>query len=298
MDYTTLDIHEDINVEKVIFTNDNTGYTCGGKKSESGAIYKTTDAGNSWQKQYSIPSQCIYDIKFVNDTLGYACGENLLILKTTDGGGHWLTQSLYQPPQGYSGRLHNLFCVGNNTVYVAGGANFNVGITYKTYTSGSEWIYNTFDLELRSVWFDNKYNGFYSGYGAIYQTYDSATNFHRLNIDNDFFTSLFFTDSRTAFACGYNGGIYKSSDAGNNWENKLKNSNSLVSSRHFNHIQFGDGITGYAVGTNGLIAFTTNAGNDWSAVTKLNSDTYYSVCVRGNKVYVSSQGGKIYRLNR
>ena len=298
VDYTILDIHEDMNVQKLIFMNDIVGYACGGKKSEKGVIYKTTDAGNSWTKQYSNISQCVYDIQFVNDTIGYACGENLLLLKTMDGGNHWVVQTPNQPLQGYSGTLHSIYCVDANTVYAAGGANFSVGITYKTYNGGGEWIYNTFDHELRSVWFTNKYTGFYAGYGTVFETNDSAFSFQTLNSKDDFYTSLYFTDSRTAFACGYNGGIYKTTDAGINWEEELKNNNDIARTRHFNDIRFWNTTTGYAVGNTGLIVYTDNSGSDWSAITKLNSDNYYSVCTRGNKVFVTSQGGKIYRLNR
>ncbi len=298
VDYTVLDVHSDVNIQKLIFLDDNVGYACGGKKTETGVIYKTSDAGNSWTKQYANNSECVYDIKFANDTIGYACGENLLLLKTMDGGNHWMAQTPNQPIQGYSGTLHSIYCVDANTAYAAGGANFSVGITYKTYNGGAEWIYNTFDHELRSVWFTTKYTGFYAGYGTIFETTDSANSFQPLNSKDDFFTSLFFTDTRTAFACGYNGGIYKTTDAGNSWSEEINNNTDIVRNRHFNNIQFSNANTGYAVGNTGLIVFTDNAGNDWNTITKLSTDNYYSVCIRGNKIFVSSQGGKIYRLNR
>ncbi len=297
VDYSVLEVHDDVNLQKIIFLNDNVGYTCGGNKSENGVIYKTTDAGATWQKQYSNNTLCVYDIKFVNDTIGYACGENMLLLKTIDGGNHWITQSPNQPLQGYEGTLHSIFCFDANIVYVAGGKNYQTGLTYKTYNGGAEWIYNTFDTEFRSVWFTSKLTGYYAGYGAMMQTTDSATNFHPLTINGDFYVSLYFTDSQTAFACGYNGGIYKTTDGGNSWNNQLSNNNSIVSSRHFNNIQFENGNKGYAVGSNGLIIFT-DSGTDWNQIKKIDDSNLFSVCVRGSKIYISSEGGKIYRLNR
>ena len=289
-------MHEDVNLQKVIFINDNVGYTCGGNKSVNGVIYKTVDAGASWQKQYSNNSLCVYDINFINDSIGYACGENMLLLKTIDGGNNWIVQSPNLPLNGFAGTLHTLYCFDANTVYVAGGINYEVGLTYKTFNGGTEWIYNTFDHELRGVWFNTKQKGFYSGYGAVLQTNDSATTFQLLNVKDDFFVSLQFTDLQTAFACGYNGGIYKTTDGGNSWYDELKNNNSINKSRHFNRLQFATGSIGYAVGTNGLIVFKDDTGN-WNEVKKIDESNLFSVCIRTTKIYISSEGGKIYRLN-
>jgi photosystem II stability/assembly factor-like uncharacterized protein len=297
VDYSVLDIHNDVNVQKVTFLNDNIGYACGGNKSQNGVIYKTTDAGNSWQMVYSNTNLCVYDVAFVNDTLGYACGENLLILKTIDAGAHWVVQSPFLPDPGFGGSLRNIFCFDANTVYIAGGIGYSTGITYKTFNQGTYWIYNNFEHELRSVWYINKYTGFYSGYGVIYKTDDSLNSHYPLSVTGDFFMSMSFTDNHTGYACGYDGGIYKTTDVGNTWSQILNNNNAIVSSRHFNYIQFTNANKGYVVGNTGLIVFTDNAGSDWNLIKKFTDDNLFSVCIRGSKVYISGAGGRIYRLN-
>src|SRR5690606_35180984 len=51
----------------------------------AGGIYRTEDGGMSWTVQNISPLTIIHQIKFANDTLGYALGDNG-IYKTTNGG--------------------------------------------------------------------------------------------------------------------------------------------------------------------------------------------------------------------
>jgi len=49
-------------------------------------MYYTLDGGNLWIKQKYDFNNNLYDIFFVNDFLGWAVGENGIILHTTNGG--------------------------------------------------------------------------------------------------------------------------------------------------------------------------------------------------------------------
>jgi photosystem II stability/assembly factor-like uncharacterized protein len=297
---TVVNVNEAVNVQKIMFTTVNTGFACGGKKGESGAIYKTNDGGMSWGKVFSSGSLCIYDIAFLNDTLGYACGENLLIVNTIDGGLHWSTYVFTPdqlPPDAFRCPLRNLCCINPDTIYCCGGQNFENGISLKSFDRNHSWTYNTFEHELRGVTFLSKNVGLYSGYGAVFHSTDSASTFQQLPVTGDFYMSIAKLDNRSSVMCGYNGGIYKSTDSGQSWSSMLDHSSGITSSRHFNQVAFMDANTGYAVGNNGLILVTHDGGNSWSEILINTSDNLYSVNYKsGTEVFITGQNGNIYHL--
>lgn len=300
VDYSEFNVNENVNVQSM-FLNGMSGYACGGIKGQSGTIYKTTNGGSSWQRLFSVPGSCLYDVAFVNDTLGFACGENLLLLKTIDGGQTWLDQHSVQgqPPASYTANLRKICCIDENNIFVAGGKDFQTGLTYKTYDGGGFWIYNTFDNELRSAYFKDKYNGYFSGYGAIFHTSDSAHSFSRLPVDNDFFTSVCFIGNTIGYASGYNGGIYKTENGGSSWSEVLKSNTDLNRPHHFNQLKFLNENCGYAVGNNGLITYTEDGGWHWKTIKKITESDLYSICIKdSHSVFITAGEGKIFRLNR
>jgi photosystem II stability/assembly factor-like uncharacterized protein len=297
--HTAINIGESVNIQQIAFLNDSVGYICGGKKGETGIVYKTNDGGKSWQRIYTQNTDCLYGLSFINDSIGFACGENSLLLKTTDAGNTWINQhnNQGQPPSSFNSTLRNIFCWDEKTIYVAGGNNFEVGLTYKTYNGGEFWIYNTFDKELRNVYFKNKYNGYFCGYGAILKTTDSAFSFNPLPIDNDFFVSVSFPADNIGYAAGYNGGIYKTSDEGASWSNQVKANNDINHKNHFNAIKFLDDNKGYAVGNNGLIMFTEDGGENWRLIKKFTEDSLFSIGVKNkHELFITSSNGIIYLL--
>src|SRR5207253_1368813 len=122
------------------------------------------------------------------------------------------------------------------------------------------WKYSTYNNELRSIYFKDVSTGYMAGYGSIIKTNDTSNTWKVLPVDNDFFVSISFPTPAVGYACGYNGGIYKTTDEGNSWSDQLKNNNDIDHTRHFNQIKFIDDNEGYAVGNNGLVEYTSNGG--------------------------------------
>jgi photosystem II stability/assembly factor-like uncharacterized protein len=54
-----------------------------------GNIQKSEDNGMSWTTMFSIPGLILTGIDFYNDSIGMACGDNGVIVKTYDGGNTW-----------------------------------------------------------------------------------------------------------------------------------------------------------------------------------------------------------------
>lgn len=67
------------------FPSTSTGFAVGGFPSSS-SIVTTTNGGVSWSQQISSTTQPLFGVFFVNNSLGYAVGQNGAIIKTTNGG--------------------------------------------------------------------------------------------------------------------------------------------------------------------------------------------------------------------
>ena len=86
-----------INLRDIFFVNTETGFIVG----YNGDIYKTNDAGKSWQKQNSTTSLHLFSVFFIDENTGFAsggamggcldndCDKGSPFLKTVDGGKTW-----------------------------------------------------------------------------------------------------------------------------------------------------------------------------------------------------------------
>ena len=95
----------------------NTVFFCG----QNGMIIKTHDGGQTWEQKNSHTSTHLQQIKFADEQVGFACGEETL-LKTTDGGESWINVET-NPEMGFHYSYStlsqpNLFMVDADTIYV------------------------------------------------------------------------------------------------------------------------------------------------------------------------------------
>ena len=123
---------------QIFFINQNTGWTLNYLGSGSSGILKTTDAGASWQTQYTaVNFRNLYDIFFVDENTGYASGYRHNIIKTTDGGTSWVMQT----EQSSAGGLYSIYFINANSGWAVGdfyaATNTN---TYYTSNGGVNWL--------------------------------------------------------------------------------------------------------------------------------------------------------------
>jgi photosystem II stability/assembly factor-like uncharacterized protein len=124
-----------------------------------GGIWRTTDGGLTWDSLYNFSTTAtVYDIYFVNDTLGFVAGtSSMLVQRTTDGGVTWTALS---PP---SGTYYTVFAWDIDNI-IAGSSSGNV---QKTTDGGTTWT--TVNVGQSSTLYGLKFtdtmNGWVSGTG-------------------------------------------------------------------------------------------------------------------------------------
>ena len=110
----------------VFFLNATTGWIVGS------GIYKTTDSGTHWTKQFGDSNTEFSAISFSDSQNGWAVGFNNLVLHTTDGGQTWTPQDVHAPPVT---AITGVTAVSSTTAWIAG---WN-GFVSRTRDGGQTW---------------------------------------------------------------------------------------------------------------------------------------------------------------
>lgn len=221
---------------KIYFINPSTGFLCNLE-----GIHKSTDAGLSWENvwsytvgQYGFGS--IFDIKPLNDSVGFACGVKHIsgggmfgiVLKTTDAGENWFEVYNNAP----WGDAFSKIEIVNNTVYcIKNGSTF-----LKSTDLGSSWNEITTNL----------------GSGGI--------------------NSLFFKNNDTAYiasTCLYvtpefsysKRKIFRTTDACQTWITQYIEASYIIENELLNSICFSNDSTGFAVGYHKILRTNNYGGN-------------------------------------
>lgn len=312
-------------ISTVHFPSNTTGYA-GGKKFaifNNARIYKTTDAGSSWD---TVPLISRYEVRtlfFINNNTGFA-GTTNKILRTTNGGANWDSvysllniynqleffdyfngylknqQSiLYTTDQGTNWTevvtFHTTFLKNINEGLGKGALN-NYNFLYRTTNKGANWtsITTGFRDDLWDVTFVNSETGFTGGYNRIYRTTNSGYNWqeYELNIQGwpPHVENVMFPNENTGYA-GIDGGrVAKTTNCGLNWE--------VFKTGNYDHLHgmcFPSVDTGYAVTKQGYYLKTVNGGINWQ-VTGPDTVSYGDIQFMDNLTGFS--GGFNYNINR
>lgn len=94
----------------------------------SGHIKKSLDDGLTWTTVYS-GGPILLGIDFYNDLIGQACGDNGMLLRTSDGGNTWQSQTVT------TDIWHQVCYVNQDTLYVVG----TPEVIYKSNNGGVSW---------------------------------------------------------------------------------------------------------------------------------------------------------------
>lgn len=283
-------------IHKSVWLDSNIGFICGGKKNENGFIYRTKDAGNTWELIYNSPNKCLYDIKFINDTIAYCCGDDLLLLNSINNGNSWNEVSFANINLEYFNHTPLRCIFGNyNLLMIVGGENYHNGNALWFENNSMRWVWH-FDHEFRTGLDFEQENFVLAGYGNAYRTTDNGYHYTPMNFDGDFFTSSSTINSQIGFVCGYDGGIYRTDNGGGEWKTLLQPNKTARKRIHFNGILFKDATVGWAVGTEGLVMSCTDGQTfkEYSSITK--ADLLSVVKDQSGRMVISASNGKLFRI--
>ena len=244
----------------IYFINSNTGFV----GTTTGAIYKTTDGGNTWVSKTTGATCAIMAIRFYTENTGYAVGSVGTILKTTDGGETWVST--------YSNiitkNLQSLSVLDENTVIVLG-----KGIVLKTIDGGQNWTENTIANGMNNIYFSSFNNGYICGTsGTIIQTKDAGNTWVKKSTSISTTSMLYsvnFVSDSIGYAAGSGNSILKFSNGIASAQNlflPMLLPTSTVKTIYFYTENYGY-ITGYEVGSNSAFIYkTTDGGINWIPV--------------------------------
>jgi photosystem II stability/assembly factor-like uncharacterized protein len=232
-----------------------------------------------WQNpnldNFSISSDLMKDVDFVNENSGWAIGGNR-IFHTSNGGDTWQVQ--------FTGEYWNKIQMINDTLgFVASGS----GNILKTANGGQSWVYTTTGVSnyLYSLHFSDSQHGWAVGdQGTIIKTSDSGQNWVSVNspISGTYTAGegVYFTSPDSGFVgiSGY-GYMLRTSDGGQNWTTQYN------VPAYTGKFQFTSSQIGYLMGND--MRKTTDGGDTWSYVGDYAIDFHFVNDSVGFKSYIN-----------
>lgn len=248
-------------------------------------VLKTTDSGDNWTQIQLSGNN--NSVFFTNNYIGWVCNSDGKILKTTDGGNNWVIN--------YS--LENLELTSisflDENIGIAAGYNRTILVTSDGGENWDERLSHSYDHLLKTYIYSADLMFVIGGNGLVYKSTDSGENWDSLNVGmpNALYGISFISPS-TGFVFGCCGAYFKTTDSGDTWENHdyITTGDILYSS------DFVDVNNGWAVGELGWLLKTTDAGDTWFENGPETNEEFRSIFfVNGNVGYVVGSNGTILK---
>lgn len=157
------------NTVGISFTSDSVGWAILNRPDTSTAVYSTSNKGVSWTASLNS-SPNLNDIFFQSTSIGWVCGDNGSIKKTTNGGTTWSSNNF-----GADNYKSIYFFANSSTGFISG----SNGKIIKTTNSGTNWVSQTTGTSknLNSVVFSDSLIGYAVGdSGIIIKTTNGGTS--------------------------------------------------------------------------------------------------------------------------
>ncbi|RPI18567.1 MAG: T9SS C-terminal target domain-containing protein [Ignavibacteriae bacterium] len=280
-----------INITKIIFVNDVTGFACGYGYSNKGYVLRTPDSGNNWQ--YIEFNSNIYSIYFLNSKTGYAGADNNKLYKTTTNGITWTSTNINNIK-----KIYSIFFINANTGFIGGADSFDKGIALKTTNAGNNWdvMLNNSNSYFVHLQFVSENTGFIGTNTILFKTTNQGNNWI-LNDSGSYVRKMQFIDSLHGYQGGYSF-LKRTTNAGISWQ--------LISEIRVGNFYFFNNQTGFAslqgIGKNGIYK-TTNSGFNWYSLIEGKDGSLLSMCfnsdatgwlISNNKIIKSIDGGNTW----
>lgn len=259
---------------------------------EVGTGYVSFNSGSSWQV-VDVDSlyRTVEGAYFVNNNVGYICGDLGMIIKTTDGGNTGFALN--------SGSIEHLYDIefyDADTGYVVGAS----GVILKTTNGGLSWTTKSSPLtaNIYCISIVNPaciYLGAASTNTTNYVSKSTDYGNTWVNISPSGFNKsvwdIYFIDANKGWFAAQDGGkVYYTTDGGTTWGSAVTNSVVVP-----NSLFFTDALTGYVTNNNnGKIHKTTDGGLTY---TEYSSGKFamYGVTALGSTLYSCGKYGSAYK---
>jgi len=241
-----------------------------------GTMIHTTDGGATWQLQKTNTEYHLFSVDFIDKQNGWATGEWNTILRTTDGGQHWERMTEVKDLV-----LTNIDMADMLHGWVVGEA----GLIGHTSDGGQTWQRQmpkaferaTFEEEFENprpslfcVQAIDANTAYVCGIEAtIMRTTDSGLTWEFMQTESEFALYTLEVKYGKGWAIGDKGAYLISDDNGETW--KLKEG--LIKSKMwFRDISFSSPDKGWVVGQAGVVANTNDGGATWQFMSGLSYD--------------------------
>lgn len=218
-----------------------------------GTVYKTQKTISPLTPYSAGTSEHLRSIVFVSSSIGFACGDNGTIVKSTDGGLTWFSSN-----SGVSSVQLNSISFRNSSDGIVAG---NGGVIYTSSNGGSTWnsvSSGTTNNLLKAKYFSDGISvvgeyGTLLMYNGSWSAVDSKTKTDIRGVAG--------TNIGNVHICG-GGGFIRNNIGGNT---RFRNFETNPMMANLVDIHFYDANNGWAVSSlNGVIIYTTNGGSTWS----------------------------------
>jgi photosystem II stability/assembly factor-like uncharacterized protein len=229
------------------------------KKSYVGLFILFTILNAGWVQQHS-GTHALYDIDFppTNINIGFACGANSFLLKTTRGGTSWEQIREIEP----SGNFNAIcFPADESTGFIACDSG-NIQITQD---GGVHWEKVNVGVgnNLYGIHFKNNDTGLVAGAGGIVmKTVNRGRNWENVSpqFRTDFY-DVYYLNQDKFYAVGDSGTIALTTDRGRTWQTQSSNVTSRLLGTYFLNVN-----TGWIVGAGGTCLKKTFLSATWEPV--------------------------------
>lgn len=253
-----------------------------------------------WLPVTGLPtSEALKTIQFIDVSTGWAAGESGTILKTTDGGMSWATQT-----SGITNTIRSIFFIDANNGWACG----DEGTIITTSNGGTTWTpqASPYGTQYNSIRFVNTSTGWVVGSGnVLLKTTNGGGLWTQQPNQGVTMWGLDMQNTSTGWICGgfnsnQNSPTLLKTINGINWT--YQTNSGVTTFLPFNDIRFTDASNGWLVGGNGVIRHTTDAGaTPWTGQTSgtqfellgidfLNTTEGYA-CGRQGVILYTSNGG-------
>lgn len=241
-----------------------------------GTMLHTSDGGKTWEKQDTHTEYHLFSVDFVDAQNGWAIGEWNTVLRTADGGTTWQRISEEQDLV-----LSNIAMADEQHGWIVGEA----GLILRTNDGGQTWerqMPKEFERATYEEEFLNPRPGlfcvqavdadtaFACGLDAhILRTTDGGTTWQLMQTESRFALYSVYVKNGKGWAIGDKGAYLTSEDSGETWHLK---ENVIKSKQWFSDVSFSSPEKGWVVGQSGIVTSTTDGGLTWQFHSGLSYD--------------------------